>query len=139
MKIKTNRTPLLALESVAMTDIVLNMFIFFFISFSLIYTFNPVRAQKIEVQLPKASNIKPFADADLIEVTLTKDGLVYIDQSAVTMKNFSNALKEKAGQNASVSVVIRSDKLVPFKSIVTVLDAVSGLGISRVSIAAIKD
>ena len=35
-----------------MTDIVLNLFIFFFISFSLLYTFNPERLAKVPVKPP---------------------------------------------------------------------------------------
>jgi len=56
MKIAGRRSYMTSMESVAMTDIVLNMFIFFFISFSLLYTFNPQRVQKLEVKLPAAQH-----------------------------------------------------------------------------------
>ena len=128
-----------SLESVAMTDIVLNMFIFFFISFSLLYTFNPSRAGKIDVKLPQAANTKPLADAEQIDITLTEDGPLYLNQEIVSIKNLASKLKEKTSKNPSLSVVIRSDRLVPFKSIVKVLDVVSSLGINKVSIAAIKE
>jgi hypothetical protein len=49
VKIAPTRKYMFNLESVAMTDIVLNMFIFFFISFSLLYTFNPTKAKVIKV------------------------------------------------------------------------------------------
>ena len=50
MKISGKRDYMISMESVAMTDIVLNMFIFFFISLSLLYTFNPWK--KLDVKLP---------------------------------------------------------------------------------------
>jgi hypothetical protein len=43
MKIRTHRDPVLTLESTAITDIILNIFIFFFTAFSLVYTFNPMK------------------------------------------------------------------------------------------------
>ena len=130
---------MLSLESVVMTDIVLNMFIFFFISFSLLYTFSPSRAGKIDVKLPQAVNTKPLADAEQIDITLTEDGPLYLNQEIVSIKNLASKLKEKTSKNPSLGVVIRSDRLVPFKSIVKVLDVVSSLGINKVSIAAIKE
>jgi len=139
MKIKGNRKYIISLESVAMTDIVLNMFIFFFISFSLLYTFSPTRAQKIDVKLPQATNIKPLGDAEQIDITLTEDGPIYLNQDIVSIKSLASKLKEKKDANPQLSIVIRSDRLVPFKSIVKVLDIASGLGIPKVSIAAVKE
>ena len=139
MKIKGSRNYIISLESVAMTDIVLNMFIFFFISFSLLYTFNPSRAGKIEVKLPEAANTKALGESDQIDITLTEDGPVYLGQEMVSIKNLPKKLKEKKDKDSSLNVVIRSDRLVPFKSIVKVLDIVSSLGISKVSIAAVKE
>ncbi len=139
MKIKPSREYLFGLESVAMTDIVMNMFIFFFISFSLIYTFNPTRVHKMEVKLPKAENVKALTDSDQIDIILTAEGPVYLDQELVTMKKLGLKLKEKTEKNPSLNVVIRSDRLVPFRDIVKVLDIVSGLGITKISIATIKE
>lgn len=130
---------MVSLESVAMTDIVLNMFIFFFISFSLIYTFNPTRAQKIEVKLPQAQNVRDLGESDQIDITLTQEGPVYLDKEIVSMKNLSSKLKQRVSSNPSLNVVIRSDRLVPFKTVVSILDIVSGSGIKNVSIAAVKE
>ena len=52
MRLRQSRDYALNLESVSSTDIVLNMFIFFFISFSLLYTFNPERLAKVPVKPP---------------------------------------------------------------------------------------
>jgi len=139
MKIRSTRGYMLSLESVAMTDIVLNMFIFFFISFSLLYTFSPTRAQKIDVKLPQATNTKSLSETEQIDITLTEDGPIYLNQELVSIKNLPGKLKIRMNDNPSLGVVIRSDGLVPFKSVVKVLDIVSGLGISKISVAAIKE
>ncbi len=130
---------MLTLESVAMTDIVLNMFIFFFISFSLLYTFNPHRVQKIDVKLPKASNVAAITDTNQLTITLNNEGLLYLDNELVNIKDLEARLKERLSLERSVVVIIRVDRLVAFKHVVKVLDTISGLGINRISIAAIKE
>ena len=55
MKIRRSFKPPVSLESVAMTDIIMNLFIFFFITFSLLYTFNPFGESKIKIDLPKGT------------------------------------------------------------------------------------
>ncbi|MCM8763359.1 MAG: biopolymer transporter ExbD [Candidatus Omnitrophica bacterium] len=139
MKISRTRNYIFSLESVAITDIVLNMFIFFFISFSLLYTFNPTRIQKMEVKLPQATNTKPLEETDQIDIIISEDGPIYLNQEMVTINSLPKKLKEMKNRHSSLNVVIRAERLVPFKSIVKVLDIVSGLGITRISIAAIKE
>ncbi|MCM8780220.1 MAG: biopolymer transporter ExbD, partial [Candidatus Omnitrophica bacterium] len=107
MKIKGSRKYMFGLESVAMTDIVLNMFIFFFISFSLLYTFNPSRAGKIDVKLPQAVNIKPLAESEQIDITITEDGPIYLNQEMVTINSLPKKLKEMKNRHSSLNVVIR--------------------------------
>lgn len=71
MKISGKRDYMISMESVAMTDIVLNMFIFFFISFSLLYTFNPMK--KLDVKLPKAEHASTIKDKEQITITISAD------------------------------------------------------------------
>ncbi|MDD5583801.1 MAG: hypothetical protein PHV55_01915, partial [Candidatus Omnitrophica bacterium] len=68
MKIYGRRDYLVNLESVAMTDIVMNMFIFFFISFSLLYTFNADRLKKLGVNLPRAKNTNPLQNTQRVNI-----------------------------------------------------------------------
>ena len=92
INIKPKKDYLVALESVAMTDIVLNMFIFFFISFSLLYTFEPSRAQKLEIKLPKASNTTPLGEEEQLSITLTNEGVLYLGKVLITTKELKNRI-----------------------------------------------
>ena len=139
MKIGSQRKYLFALESVAMTDIVLNMFIFFFISFSLLYTFGPERLEKIDVKLPKAENAVPLDKVSVATVTITKTGLIYISQKQVNTAQLKQELSGFLKENPSLVVDIRADKGAAFKYIVTVLDVLTELGIDKVSIATEQD
>lgn len=139
MKISGKRTYMLSLESVAMTDIVLNMFIFFFISFSLLYTFEPFRAQKLEVKLPKATNVSSMGEEEQLTLTLTNENVLYLDKELITMKELKAKIDLKLKNNPRITVVLRADRLVRFKQVVTILDTLSGLGITRLDIAAVQE
>lgn len=139
MKIGGKKTHMISLESVAMTDIIMNMFIFFFISFSLLYTFSPQRAQKLEVKLPKANNSSNFDTSNQVVITLTNEGLIYLGDEAVTFKGLKDRMKAKYVNNNSVAIVLRADKLVSFKNIVNVLDILTELGLTNLNIATSKE
>jgi len=136
MKISGKRDYMISMESVAMTDIVLNMFIFFFISFSLLYTFNPWK--KLDVKLPKAEHSSSIKDKEQINITVTADGPIYLDRELVTTKELRERVYLRYKSNPGVSVILSADKRRSFRDVVSVLDILSGIGITRLSIAAIE-
>jgi len=139
MKISGKRSYILSLESIAMTDIVLNMFIFFFISFSLLYTFEPFRAQKLDIKLPSAANTTPMGEEEQLTVTLTNEGAIYLGKESITTQELKAMISLKHKNNPRLSVVLRADRLVRFKQVVNILDILSGLGITRLNIAAVQE
>lgn len=139
MRISGRRDYLINLESVAMTDIVLNMFIFFFISFSLLYTFSPERVQKLDIKLPEAENTATIEDKKQIEILLKADGSVYIGKDRVSLSGLRDAVKARYKATSGMSVILRSDRTVYFKQIVNVLDILTELKINRLSIATVHE
>jgi biopolymer transport protein ExbD len=129
----------MSLESVAMTDIIMNMFIFFFISFSLLYTFNPNRVQKLDIKLPKAANASNIEKQDQVNITLSKDGPIYLGEDMVTIRELKAVVSAKLKNNPELIVILRADKLVSFHKIVDILDVLTELGITNLNIAAVKD
>ena len=139
MKIGGRHNYLTSLESVAMTDIIMNMFIFFFISFSLLYTFNPNRVQKLDIKLPKAANASNIEKQDQVNITLSKEGPVYLGEDIVTIRELKQVVAGKLKDNPELIVILRADKLVSFHKIVDILDVLTELGITNLNIAAVKD
>lgn len=136
MKISGQRDYMVSLESVAMTDIVLNMFIFFFISFSLLYTFSPHRIQKLEVKLPQATHTTVMNNTNQANITITNEGPLYLDKELVTRKELKEKINVMRKENPGLSVILHSDRSVRFKDIVDVLDILSELSIKNLNIAA---
>ena len=138
IKIRQQNNYLIALESVAMTDIVMNMFIFFFISFSILYTFNPTRVSRVEVKLPKASSAVSLEGSEKTILAITKDGEYLINDEKKDAKSLKEHLTLLAKDDPSMSLLLKVDSRTKFSNVVSVLDMINELHIERVSIAAIK-
>lgn len=139
MKISGRKAYLEKFESVVMTDIILNMFIFFFISFSLLYTFNPYRMKKLEVKLPQAQSARPLEGKNQVNIIINNEGLIYFDQEQVTKKELRQRIAERRSGNPGLGVIVSSDRLVRFKDIVDILDILNAAGIRNLNIAATNE
>ncbi len=134
MKIAGRRTYMMAIESITMTDIVLNMFLFFFISFSLLYTFSPDRLHKLGINMPKAKHAKPADNTKQVNISIAKNGVIYLEKEAVTMDELVDGIEIMKSKNSAVRVLLRADQAAPFKDVAKVLDAVNGLEVQSINI-----
>ncbi len=135
MKIKTHRDSIVSLESVAITDIILNMFIFFFTSFSLVYTFNPAKESKIIVKLPQA-DIKTQADqTEPIIINITSRNEIFLKNKPRTLNDLKKEIQSLIAFNKTRPVIVRADKSVVFDRVVQVLDVAKNAGVERLGIA----
>jgi biopolymer transport protein ExbD len=121
-----------------MTDIVMNMFIFFFISFSLLYTFNSERISKVDVKLPKASSAISLDGSEKITLYVTKKGEFTINDMKLDAKKLKAYLAAKVKDDPSMNLLLKVDNRTKFSNVVDVLDIINELRIERVSVAAIK-
>ena len=138
IKIRQQNNYLVALESVAMTDIVMNMFIFFFISFSILYTFNPTRVSKVDVKLPKASSAVSLEGSEKTILAITRDGEYLINDEKKDTRSLKEYLADRAKDDPSMGLLLKVDSRTKFSNVVNVLDMINELHIERVSVAAIK-
>ena len=135
MKIKTHRESFVSLESVAITDIILNMFIFFFTSFSLVYTFNPARESRIIVKLPQADIKTPADQKEPIIININSRNEVFLGNKPKTLRDLKTELQSLIAFNKMRPVIVRADKTVIFDRVVQVLDVAKNAGVERLGIA----
>ena len=138
IKVKGKKDYLVALESVAMTDIVLTMFIFFFMSFSILYTFNPERMSKIQVKLPKAATVVALEGSEKLTLVINKSGEYYINDDKIRYADMKTLLQGRLKDNPSLGIILKVDSAAKFDSVVRALDIINGLNIQKISIAAVK-
>lgn len=111
------------------TDVILVLLIIFMVATPLLLQSN------IEVNLPQARSGQPVAGVTQATITITDDGLVYLDKALVTKKELKQGIAAFQKQNPQARVFFRIDKLVRFQDIVEVMDILNNLGVSNLSIA----
>lgn len=135
MKIRTHRESFASLESIAITDIILNMFIFFFTAFSLVYTFNPARESRISVKLPQADVKSPPDQTDPITITINSRNEVFLNNRMRPLHEIQPELQSLIFLNKNRPVIVRADKNVAFDRVVQVLEVTKKSGVERLGIA----
>lgn len=135
MKVKMHRELYVRLESLAITDIILNIFIFFFTAFSLVYTFNPMRESRIFVKLPQADIKTPVDQKEPIVVTINSRNEVFLNNKPKNLRNLKIELESLIAFNKMRPVIVRADKSVVFDRVVQILDVAKNSGVERLGIA----
>lgn len=135
MKVRTTRKAFLSLESVAMTDIVMNLFIFFFVSFSLLYTFNPHKESKIEIKLPQGATTQEADAKEPLTVTITSGNEIYVGGRRIQQAALKKEMAGVAKTHLESGILVRSDKSASVEHLVKVLDAAKQAGIHKLGVA----
>jgi biopolymer transport protein ExbD len=116
-------------------DVVFLLLIFFMVS----TTFD--KSTRLKVSLPQADSAEQAVIDDAIEITVDAGGRYFVNERELVnaqLDTLKLALKKVAGDNVDSAVVLRADANAPHHSVVTAMDAVSQLGITRLSIATVR-
>lgn len=135
MRFKRQNKVLFSMESIALTDIIMNMFIFFFITFSFLATFNKTNEGQVDVTLPKAASAAPRPEKKGITVNLTKEGGLLLEKETVTLAQLKAHFQKEKATGAEITVIVRADKEVSHGRVVEVMDLARTEGLSKLAIA----
>jgi biopolymer transport protein ExbD len=134
MRFKQQSKILFSMESVALTDIIMNLFIFFFISFSFLATFHKTNEGQVEVNLPKATASAPPLEKKSMVVSLTKEGGLFLDNTPLTLEQLRTHFQAEKTRGADLTLVVRADKEVPHGRVVEVMDIARSEGLNHLAI-----
>lgn len=81
----------------------------------------------LNVELPKAASAKDLP-ARNVEMTVMRDGALYVDGQRVDKTQLGPALTLKLQQTSLKTVVIKADADVPYHCVADAMDAACGLG-----------
>jgi len=135
MRFKRQRKILFSMESVALTDIIMNMFIFFFITFSFLATFHKVDEGRVDVALPKASSTMPQVEKRSLSVSLTKEGGLFLNNTPLSLEQLKTRFQMEKAQGTEITLVVRADKEVWHGRVVEVMDLARAEGLNHLAIA----
>jgi len=135
VRFKREQNITLNLETLALTDIVLNLFIFFFITFSFLASFHKLGETQMDINLPKAASaVQPLERRGLM-VMITREGGLFLEREAVTIEQLQERFRQSMAQGGEVQLIIRADQEVPHGRVVEVMDLAKTAGIQRLAIA----
>jgi biopolymer transport protein ExbD len=111
-------------------DVVLVLLIFYMVS----TTF--VTESQLELTLPEASVDAPADVPETIEVTIDRDGNVFVDDKSLVNaqpETLRRALIEARGDGGDPVLVIGADAVASHQSVIDVMDAARRVGLHRVT------
>ncbi|KAB2922842.1 MAG: biopolymer transporter ExbD [Bacteroidetes bacterium] len=112
----------------SLTDIVLQLLIFFLLSSSF------VSSPGIKVALPKSQTSDIQAERQTV-ITITKNGKIYLNSTEVTTATLAQRLIPVLDKDREQVVIIRADQDVSLQKAVEVIDLAKGVGAQRFMIA----
>ena len=122
--VELNLTPLI--------DVVFLLLIFFMVSTSF------TRETQIKMELPKADVEKMESEKDVMEVSIDKEGRMFLNGKALvnsTIENLKRAMQPILNTNEQTPLIISADANTPYQSVVMAMDAASQLGITNIKMA----
>ena len=111
------------------TDVVLVLLIIFMIT-------TPMLSQhQIKINLPEAAETNERSEDKIIEVTIDKDGFVYVDGTQFHNEYIEQAIKDKVAKYPERPVVIKGDKNIKYDLVVNVMDKAKKAGVAKFGLA----
>jgi biopolymer transport protein ExbD len=104
-----------------------------------IVTVNHILTPSIRIKLPQSSNANASSDIQSMNVSVTSEGVIYLDNEIVTIKELKVRVAKLHAENPERGLVLNVDKAVYFQRVVDILDTFNELGISKLDIRTIKN
>ncbi len=128
MKFETRNKPLTIFTFASLTDIILQLLIFFLLTSSFI------TQSGIKIQLPISQTKEQISDRHII-ITLTAGGEIYVFAEKVLKEDLSSKLREISDGKPEKLVVLRADKTVSIQDVIDVMDIAKSAGLTRFVVA----
>lgn len=133
MKLQNHTKEEPTVDLTSLIDVVFLLLIFFMVS----TTFE--RQALLKVDLPEASQVEDQTDVpDSLELVIDDEGRMFLnDQRLVDSdaRTLSAAIKQQAGSNRGIPLILRADRETPHHFVVTSMDVAAQLGFTNLSIA----
>ena len=117
------------LDVTPLIDIIFQLVLFFMVS----TTF--VTSPGIEVDLPRSSSQTILRDDNEIEIWITSDGAVQVDDVPVDWAGLRSAISAARREDSNTLVIVKADQEVNHGRVVAVMDLARSMGLARLAIA----
>lgn len=95
----------------------------------------PLMQGGVDVQLPRAE-ARPITAKEGMVVSVDREGRIFIDETAVTLRDFRLTFSALVQSRKPKSVYLRADRRVPYGDVVRVLATIRTSGVTDVGLVA---
>ena len=134
MNLRSRRPRDLDINLTPLIDVVFLLLIFFMVS----TTFE--KETRIEVELPRADSVIDKADPDQrLEILIDASGRYFVNDREVLNREpatLKGAIAEAVADDSDLPVTIKADGQAPHQAVITAMDVLTQLGLTRMSFVA---
>ena len=112
-----------------MIDMIFLLLVFFIVS-----TMYMSEIKTIPIRLPVAQNSETVSKSNFA-VTVKKDGVLYLEDNKIEMKQLVANAAADSKRDAAFSVIIRADGEANYKTVIKLMDELKGAGVTRFGLA----
>lgn len=112
-----------------MIDMIFLLLVFFVIS-----TMYMSEVKTIPIRLPVARNSETVSKSNF-NVSVKQDGSLYLDEQPIPMELLVANAALESKRNGSFSVIIRAEGEADYKLVITLMDKLKGVGVTRFGLA----
>jgi len=112
-----------------MIDMIFLLLVFFIVS-----TMYMSEIKTIPIRLPVAQNSETVSKSNFA-VTVKKDGVLYLEDNKIEMKQLVANAADESKRDAAFSVIIRADGEANYKTVIKLMDELKGAGVTRFGLA----
>ena len=112
-----------------MIDMIFLLLVFFIVS-----TMYMSEIKTIPIRLPVAQNSETVSISNFA-VTVKKDGVLYLEDNKIEMKQLVANAAAESKRDAAFSVIIRADGEANYKTVIKLMDELKGAGVTRFGLA----
>ena len=110
------------LEPIALADIVINLFVFFFVTFGLFATFDAKQKSLLPIALPQSNRIPSPKTADPLARTMTRGRGLRLGLRPVTLAQLKRAVDYELSMRKGKNIKVQADRAILVQQLVSVLD-----------------
>lgn len=112
-----------------MIDLIFQLLVFFIVS-----TMYMTDVHTIPIQLPTAKN-SIASQKQTFAVTVKKDGHLFLNEKPIQQSQLLQTAAQAKKSDPSLAIIIRSDGEANYQTVIKLLDALKGAGITRFGLA----
>ena len=94
----------------------------------------PLLTVGVQVDLPESNADSLQADNEPLELTISKDGSIYIQETEVNIKELIPKLIAITDNRLDTKIYVRGDEIINYGKVMRVLGELSGSGFSKVAL-----